>query len=62
MVNAHASWRNSTGSKSKQHDNIVKHTYAKLERDTTKFDIVFTLGRSNRKIFVWLLLGPYARA
>ena len=38
-----------------------KRTYAKLERDTTKFDIVFTLGRSSRKIFVWLLLGPYTR-
>ena len=37
-------------------------TYEKLERDTTKFDIVFTLGRPSWKIFVWLLLGPYARA
>ena len=31
-----------------------------MERDTTKFDIVFTLGRSSQKICVWLLLGPYA--
>ena len=37
-------------------------SYAKLERDTNKFDIVFILGRSSRKIFVWLLLVPYARA
>ena len=34
----------------------------KIERGTTKFDIFFRLGRSGRKIFVWLLLGPYARA
>ena len=51
MVNARASWRNSTDSKSEQYDNVLS-IYAKLERDTTKFDIVFTLGRSNRKVFV----------
>ena len=38
------------------------NTYTKLEHDTTKFDIIFRLGRFSRKIFVWLLLGPYDRA
>ena len=37
------------------------NTYATLESDTIKFDIFFRLGRSGWKIFVWLLLGPYAR-
>ena len=41
--------------------NMQKHL-CKLERDTTKFDIFFRLGRPSQKIFVWLLLGPYARA
>ena len=34
----------------------------KMERDTTKFDVVFTLGRFSRNIFVWMLLGPYTRS
>ena len=33
-----------------------------MQCNSNRFDIFFRLGRSSRKIFVWLLLGPYARA
>ena len=59
MVNARASWCNSTGSKSKQHDHVLMQNWNVIQLNLISF---FTLGRSSRKIFVWLLLGPYARA
>ena len=34
------------------------NTYTKFERDAT----FFRLGRSNQKMFAWLLLGPNAKA
>ena len=57
MINAQASWCDSTGSKSKKHDKI----FIIIGTWYSKFDIFFKLGHSSQKNFVWFLLGLYAR-